>query len=113
MLLTLIRRFSRPYMPYIVAVIVFQLASTMAALYLPSLNARIIDDGVSRGDTDYIWRTGGLMLRSPRPDRRRHRRCLLRVPKSPWPWAATSGRGLFPRSRFLGPGGQRASVPRR
>jgi len=49
-------------MPYIVAVIVFQLASTIAALYLPSLNARIIDEGVSRGDTDFIWRTGGVML---------------------------------------------------
>ena len=62
MLLTLIRRYSKPYMPYIVAVIVFQLASTIAALYLPSLNAQIIDEGVSRGDTDFIWRTGGVML---------------------------------------------------
>lgn len=62
MLVTLIRRFSKPYLPYIVAVIAFQLASTIAALYLPSLNARIIDEGVSRGDTDFIWRTGGMML---------------------------------------------------
>lgn len=62
MLLTLIRRYSKPYMPYIVAVIVFQLASTIAALYLPSLNAQIIDEGVSRGDTDFIWRTGAVML---------------------------------------------------
>lgn len=62
MLLTLIRRYSKPYMPYIVAVVVFQLASTIAALYLPSLNAQIIDEGVSRGDTDFIWRTGSVML---------------------------------------------------
>ncbi|MEE2527516.1 ABC transporter ATP-binding protein [Pseudarthrobacter sp. J75] len=62
MLLTLIRRYSRPYMPYIIAVVLLQLASTIAALYLPSLNAQIIDDGVSRGDTDFIWRTGGVML---------------------------------------------------
>lgn len=62
MLLTLIRRYSRPYLPYIIAVIVLQLASTIAALYLPSLNAQIIDEGVSRGDTDFIWRTGGVML---------------------------------------------------
>lgn len=62
MLLTLIRRYSKPYMPYIIAVIAFQLASTIAALYLPSLNAQIIDEGVSRGDTDFIWRTGGVML---------------------------------------------------
>ena len=62
MLLTLIRRYSKPYYPYILAVIIFQLASTMAALYLPSLNAQIIDEGVSRGDTDFIWRTGSVML---------------------------------------------------
>ncbi|MBT2521022.1 ABC transporter ATP-binding protein [Arthrobacter sp. ISL-28] len=62
MLATLIRRYSKPYMPYILAVIVFQLASTIAALYLPSLNAQIIDEGVSRGDTDFIWRTGAVML---------------------------------------------------
>lgn len=62
MLVTLIRRYSKPYMPYILAVVAFQLASTIAALYLPSLNAQIIDEGVSRGDTDFIWRTGGIML---------------------------------------------------
>lgn len=62
MLVTLIRRYSKPYLPYILAVVAFQLASTIAALYLPSLNAQIIDEGVSRGDTDFIWRTGGVML---------------------------------------------------
>jgi ATP-binding cassette subfamily B multidrug efflux pump len=62
MLVTLIRRYSKPYLPYILAVIAFQLASTIAALYLPSLNAQIIDEGVSRGDTDFIWRTGAVML---------------------------------------------------
>ena len=62
MLVTLMRRYSKPYLPYIAAVVIFQLASTIAALYLPSLNAQIIDEGVSRGDTDYIWRTGGVML---------------------------------------------------
>ncbi|WP_120521518.1 ABC transporter ATP-binding protein [Arthrobacter celericrescens] len=62
MLLTLIRRYSKPYLPQILAVILFQLASTIATLYLPSLNAKIIDEGVSKGDTDYIWQTGALML---------------------------------------------------
>ena len=80
MLLTLIRRYSKPYMPYIAAVIVFQLASTIAALYLPSLNAQIIDEGVSRGDTDFIWRTGAVMLaRGLCPGGRRHRRRVLRL----------------------------------
>ena len=62
MLVTLIRRYSKPYLPQIVAVLIFQLASTIATLYLPSLNAKIIDEGVSRGDTDFIWQTGLLML---------------------------------------------------
>nr|WP_221243835.1 ABC transporter ATP-binding protein [Micrococcus sp. TA1] len=41
---------------------VLQLAATLATLYLPSLNADIIDDGIARGDTGYIWRTGAVML---------------------------------------------------
>ncbi|MCT2021319.1 ABC transporter ATP-binding protein [Kocuria marina] len=62
MLLSLLRTFTRPYVPWVVGVLVFQLAATIATLYLPSLNARIIDNGVTRGDTDYIWRAGAVML---------------------------------------------------
>lgn len=52
----------RPYWRWVVAVLVLQLLATIAALWLPSLNAQIIDQGISRGDIDFIWRTGGLML---------------------------------------------------
>jgi ATP-binding cassette subfamily B protein len=45
-----------------VAVLVFQFASAMGMLWLPRLNANIIDRGVAVGDTAYIWRTGGIML---------------------------------------------------
>ncbi|GAB4100703.1 ABC transporter ATP-binding protein [Sinomonas halotolerans] len=62
MLFTLIRRYTAGYWPWILAVVVFQLATTIATLYLPSLNAQIIDEGVARGDTDYIWRQGAVML---------------------------------------------------
>ncbi|MFF5792593.1 ABC transporter ATP-binding protein [Paeniglutamicibacter sp. NPDC012692] len=62
MLLKLILRYSKPYKGWIAAVLFFQLATTIATLYLPSLNARIIDTGVVKGDTDFIWRTGGVML---------------------------------------------------
>ena len=62
MLWTLIRRHLRPYLPHVGAVAVLQLATVLATLYLPSLNADIIDNGVATGDTDYIWRVGGLML---------------------------------------------------
>ncbi len=62
MLWKLIRRYSRPYLPLVVAAVILQFITTMATLYLPSLNAKIIDKGIARGDTSYIWRIGGLML---------------------------------------------------
>src|SRR5699024_231613 len=62
MLWTLLRHHLRPYLPHVGAVIVLQLATILATLYLPSLNADIIDNGVATGDTAYIWRVGGLML---------------------------------------------------
>lgn len=62
MLFRLIRTHLRPYRWFVAAIVVLQFASTLAALYLPSLNADIIDNGVARGDTAYILRTGGWML---------------------------------------------------
>jgi ATP-binding cassette subfamily B protein len=61
-LIRLLRRFLRPYRGLLLGVLLLQLVGTMAALYLPSLNASIIDEGVAKGDTAFIWRTGGLML---------------------------------------------------
>jgi len=61
-LLSLSLRHAKPYAVWIVAVFLLQLISTIAALYLPSLNAQIIDRGVSTGDTDFIWSTGMMML---------------------------------------------------
>ena len=62
MLPRLLRRALPPYTGYLAAVAVLQLVGVMATLYLPSLNGRIIDNGVARGDVDYIWRTGLVML---------------------------------------------------
>jgi ATP-binding cassette subfamily B multidrug efflux pump len=61
-LIRLLRSFLRLYRRPLVAVVLLQFVGTMASLYLPSLNADIIDLGVARGDTDYIMRTGGWML---------------------------------------------------
>ncbi|MBL3688013.1 ABC transporter ATP-binding protein [Leucobacter zeae] len=61
-LLSLTLRHAKQYWPFIAAVLVLQLLSTIAALWLPSLNAQIIDRGIAKGDTDFIWRTGGFML---------------------------------------------------
>jgi ATP-binding cassette subfamily B protein len=52
----------RPYRRELSLVLVLQLVGTIASLYLPSLNADIIDFGVARGDNTYIVQTGGWML---------------------------------------------------
>ncbi|WP_022884216.1 ABC transporter ATP-binding protein [Glaciibacter superstes] len=62
MLWTLLVRYLRPYWPLLVAVVVFQLLQSIASLYLPTLNADIIDQGVAKGDTGYIMSTGMIML---------------------------------------------------
>jgi ATP-binding cassette subfamily B protein len=61
-LLRLLRRSLRPYLGLVVGVLVLQLVATVASLWLPTLNADIIDLGIARGDTAYIWRVGGVML---------------------------------------------------
>ncbi|AIJ21565.1 ABC transporter ATP-binding protein [Amycolatopsis methanolica] len=62
MLNRILRTFLRPYWRALAAVVVLQLAGTIASLYLPSLNADIIDHGVATGDTGYILSVGGWML---------------------------------------------------
>ena len=62
MLIKLITRFIAPHWPLVVGVVVFQLAQSIASLYLPSLNADIIDKGIATGDTGYILRIGAIML---------------------------------------------------
>jgi ATP-binding cassette subfamily B protein len=61
-LIRLLRRFLAPYHGPIALIVAFQLVSTVAALYLPTLNAAIIDNGLVKGDTAYIMRTGVVML---------------------------------------------------
>ncbi|WP_454141136.1 ABC transporter ATP-binding protein [Microbacterium lacticum] len=62
MLGKLLVRYLRTYKWWLVGVLVFQFASAMASLYLPRLNADIIDKGVAAGDTAYIWSRGVFML---------------------------------------------------
>ena len=62
MLLRLIRRYVAPYRRPLAIVVLLQFIGTMGALYLPSLNADIIDNGVITGDTGYILRVGAVML---------------------------------------------------
>lgn len=62
MLGKLLFRYLKPYKWLLLGVLVFQFASALATFYLPRLNADIIDNGVSKGDTEYIWATGSFML---------------------------------------------------
>jgi ATP-binding cassette subfamily B multidrug efflux pump len=62
MLFRLLRAYLRPYRAALAALVVLQLVQSLATLYLPTLNADIIDYGVVTGDTHYILRTGGIML---------------------------------------------------
>lgn len=61
-LLQLLRSYLQPYRQAIRAIVALQLVQTLAALYLPTLNADIIDYGVVRSDTGYIMHTGAIML---------------------------------------------------
>jgi len=61
-LVRLLRNQLRPYTAPISLVVLLQLLQTLATLYLPTLNADIIDNGVVKGDTGYIVRLGGVML---------------------------------------------------
>lgn len=62
MLLALLRQYILPYRAFVAVLMVLQSISTLASLYLPTVNAAIIDDGVSKGDTATIMRLGVVML---------------------------------------------------
>ena len=62
MLVRLLRAQLRPYGKSIFLVVLFQFVATLATLYLPTLNADIIDNGVVPGDTHYVMMVGLQML---------------------------------------------------
>jgi ATP-binding cassette subfamily B protein len=61
-LIRLLRTYLRPYKKPLAALVLLQLLQTCATLYLPTLNAHIIDNGVVKGDTGYILTFGGVMI---------------------------------------------------
>ncbi|MEV2244052.1 ABC transporter ATP-binding protein [Streptomyces sp. NPDC049970] len=62
MLIKILRTYLGPYRQPILLLVLLQLLQTCASLYLPSLNADIIDNGVVRGDTGYILQFGAVMI---------------------------------------------------
>jgi ATP-binding cassette subfamily B protein len=61
-MIRLLAAFLRPYWRALILVIALLMIQAFANLYLPELNADIINNGVAKGDTDYIIQTGGVML---------------------------------------------------
>ncbi|GLY16552.1 multidrug ABC transporter ATP-binding protein [Kineosporia sp. NBRC 101677] len=61
-MVSLLRTYMRPYAWLLVAVVVLQAIEAAGNLYLPNLNADIIDDGVVQSDNDFIWKMGLRML---------------------------------------------------
>ena len=79
MLWKLLVEYLRPQRRLLLAVVVFQLAASIASLYLPTLNADIIDQGVARGDTGlHPAHRRHDADDHPAADRLHHRRRLLR-----------------------------------
>jgi ATP-binding cassette subfamily B protein len=62
MLMKLLRAHLAPYKKWLLLIVVLQAVQTAAALTLPTINARIIDNGVIPGDVGYIWTWGAIML---------------------------------------------------
>ncbi len=62
MLLRLLRTYLGRYRGWLTVIVALQSTATVGMLFLPSINADIIDKGVARGDTDYILRLGAVML---------------------------------------------------
>src|SRR5438477_463620 len=61
-LIRLLRTYLGPYRRQVAIVTALLLLQSVGNLYLPNLNADIINNGVATGDTDYIWRTGAVMV---------------------------------------------------
>ena len=62
MLWRLLKKYLRPYTTELSIIVSLQLAATIGSLYLPSINGRIVERGVARGDTHYILVMGSIML---------------------------------------------------
>ena len=62
MLTSVLKTYLRPYRRNVVIVLVLLLIQSITNLYLPTLNADLINNGVAKGDITYIWKIGAIML---------------------------------------------------
>ena len=61
-MLQLLTSYLKPYRKQVALVVALLFVQAITNLYLPNLNADIINNGVVKGDIPYIWRTGGIMI---------------------------------------------------
>ena len=62
MLVKILRNYLNPYRTLIYLTLILLLIQSIANLYLPNLNADLINNGVIKGNVGYIWRVGAIML---------------------------------------------------
>ncbi len=62
MLVNILKRYLAPYKRSVAFILLLLLIQSVANLYLPNLNADLINNGVAKGDLSYIWKVGGIML---------------------------------------------------
>ena len=55
-------KYYKPYIPYIIFIVLFLFGQDMCELALPAYMSDIIDEGIVKGDMPYIWRTGAIMI---------------------------------------------------
>ena len=64
MLIQILKKYLHPYMSQVYVIILMLLIQAIASLYLPNLNADLINKGIAKGDIGYIWHVGQIMLGS-------------------------------------------------
>ena len=64
MLTQILKSYLRPYKRQVYLILLMLLIQAIASLYLPNLNADLINNGVAKGNIGYIWHIGGIMFAS-------------------------------------------------
>ena len=64
MLTQILKKYLRPYRRQVYLILLMLLIQAIASLYLPNLNADLINNGIAKGNVGYIWHIGEIMLGS-------------------------------------------------
>ena len=64
MLTQILKKYCAPYKGQVALILLMLLVQAFASLYLPNLNADLINNGVAKGNVGYIWHIGEIMLAS-------------------------------------------------